>query len=304
MRVSLITESPAHPEFAPMIEKAVEAAAPHVEEITELPLPEEVRVRLTYRTGFVFDVIAEQRRGLERDLDELDLSEREATDLRALLMAREEDLDRHWMLAGANTLVEGNGHREQPVILFMPDALYHQGAGQHEITMIVANELCHILQHHAGGGVISRAHTMACPELRGVAGYSHFVASGHALWCAQQVTQRLFGRQVGREPTGRASDAFKRYVRDELIPEQEQRAETAPEPLSRVWVPGRASTIDPPHEVYETGARWVAAVTERDGGLDRLNACWSDLSLLPTIEEARDVTVWWKRVTAQAPTAA
>ncbi|MFE0175143.1 hypothetical protein ACFWZ2_22755 [Streptomyces sp. NPDC059002] len=304
MRLSLITESPARPEFRKMIEKAARAVAPLVEEITGLSLPEAATIRLTSRHGFVADVSAEQRRGLHRDIAELTLSEEEAQGFHDLLMLREENLWRHWMLAGASTIVERRGNCEGPTILFMPDALYHQGAGECEVTMFVARELCHLAEHHAGDGLISRAHTMACPERRGILGYSHFVASGHGFWCARKVTRRLFGVQVGRELTGRESAEFTRYIHEELIPEQELRAKTAQEPLRSVWLPSRSATIGPPHELYEAGLAWVEAVVGFEGGRGQLNRVWSDLSLLPTIEEARDVTAWWKRITAQAPRAA
>lgn len=305
MRLSLVAESSAHPELRQMIEKAAETAAPHVEEITGLALPDTVTIRLTSRHGFVTDVMAEQRRALRRAIVELHLSVEESKGFQDLLTLREEDLWRRWMQVGASTIVELHGNREAPLILLLPDALHHQGAGEHEITLFVANELCHVAEHHAGDGLISRAHTMACPDRLGTVGYSHFVASGHGLWCAQNVTERLFGAPVGRDFTGgRESEEYKRYVREELLPEQERRARTAPDPLRAAWLPWLSETSAPPCEVYEVGRKWVTTVVGFDGGRDQLNRVWSDLSLLPTAAEVLDVVAWWNRVNDQGPTAA
>ncbi|WP_030570310.1 hypothetical protein [Streptomyces aureocirculatus] len=266
---------------------------PALQDCTGLGMGPKPVIRLLDSDRLVSQVNEDQRRALDRDIALYALDAQETAGLRASMHAREKLLSETWMLATGYTAANKRGAAE---ILIAPQTLRHAGFREPQMTKLVAHEFCSVARHQAGQGALHRVVYSPCPERHHLLpdAYPAFVAYGFAEWANREVTSHLLGEPVvPGNPTGYETRQFMQQVaglqrrigeRDLLLPG----ADT-------VWLPARADFPMPPPAVYIDGAKWIADVVNRTGGVTLVNHMWAQPSLIPTLGEIADPGLWVAR---------
>ncbi|MGW0822531.1 zinc-dependent metalloprotease [Streptomyces sp. NPDC002845] len=265
---TVLDDTRGHPDLAEQISGILHRVAPMVKELTDLPLPSEVRFRLLTPKAWRDEFRMNQERILARDIADLELTSQEIDAARGGLKIMGFVPVLVWPLMLANTLAAADGRRET---ILAPRALRHGGllADEPALHQVVAHELVHQVQADARSGTVWKTFF---PQKRGITprGVSA-VLEGHADWADRQVTTRLFGTPADH----RQSPKTLRYRLHNRLP--------------------GIRRLGPSRAAYEQGSRLIAHAVEAHGtGL--VNQVWKDVTLLPTDEEIADPDTWIRRI--------
>ncbi|WP_274036438.1 hypothetical protein [Streptomyces sp. MMBL 11-1] len=182
-------------ELAQRIETLVAKAAPLVEEVTQLRLPDALVIRtMTWRkrrrvmSRHARQVLRAEAYELRPPLSSIRAAKGDMRAARAAMRT-------HWMGMGAET-VDLRGRAE---ILLLPQALREAGRlhDDDSLLQVFAHELTHVAQwKYAGEDAWRRALTLF-PAERGITDRDYsFLFEGHAYWTDAQVTAKILGAPV------------------------------------------------------------------------------------------------------------
>ncbi|MFM9760780.1 zinc-dependent metalloprotease [Streptomyces scabiei] len=267
-RFTVLDEIQRHPDLAEQIDRILHRVAPTVTEITDLPLPEEVRFRLLTPKAWRDETRKSHHRTLARDIADLELTAQEIDVVRAGLRIMGFVPVLVWPLVLGSTQAAADGRRET---IIAPRALHHGGllVDEPALHQMVAHELVHQVQADARSGAVW---TTFFPQKRGITGRgASAVLEGHADWADHHVTARLFGAPADH----RQSPKSWRYRTHNALP--------------------GIRRLGPSREAYEQGSRLIAHAVAA-GGTDLVNQVWKDAVFLPTEEEIADPDAWVRRI--------
>jgi len=268
-RFTVLDDTQRHPDLAERIDQNLRQVAPTVTEITGLPLPAEVRVRLLTPRAWRQEVRQHLHRVLVRDIADLDLLPAEMGGARLGLKIASFKPVLLWPLVPATAQEAADARWETTTV---PQALCHSGVltDEHFLVQVVAHELVHHMQAEAASGAVWAS--LFLPK-RGILASPKSVPTvleGHATWAEQQTLTRLFGTAADFRD-GPKSGRYRLHNRNII------------------------RRLGPSREAYVQGSRLIAqAVAELGTGL--VNQIWKDLSLLPTEKEITDPAAWIYRI--------
>ncbi|MGW3651687.1 zinc-dependent metalloprotease [Streptomyces sp. NPDC000878] len=268
-RFTVVDDTHGHPDLADQVSAILHRVAPTVQEITGLPLPPEVRVRLLTPKAWREELRQNRHRTFARDLADLDLTSAEITAVRVGLKIAAFVPVLLWPLVPAATQQAADTRWET---IIAPRALRHCGvlADEPSLHQVIAHELVHQMQAEAHGGTVWDSFFL---QKRGTPAPPCSVSTvleGHATWADQQATTQLLGTPADHRQA-RKSWRYRLHNRD----------------IIRRLVPSR--------DAYEQGAHLIGhAVAAHGTGV--VNHVWNDLSLLPTAEEIAAPEAWTRRI--------
>ncbi|WP_030570357.1 hypothetical protein [Streptomyces aureocirculatus] len=283
-----------YPQLTAHVAAIAEQVIPALESVTRLSFDAASSIRCIDRETFVHDVVAAQRRSLERDVYDVPRDRMDQVALDACLYMRERNLREGWMLASVTTLEAADGTIE---VLLAQDVLHHAGVREKQLTAHLTQALCRALQYQAGP--LMAVHNSAYPQERGLLeeAFPAFVVTGYATWATDEVTRQLFGRPVPVfEETGFETAVFHQALG--LFRTQESSGDPVPGP-GLVWLPALHGRWFVPPWLPQQGGQWAAGIVQ-DAGVELLNQVWAQPVLTPTLEETTDRASWIHRVRAHA----
>ncbi|MET8380431.1 hypothetical protein [Streptomyces microflavus] len=254
------------------LEALAGVAAPLVEAVTEMALPDTVVITTKKVGKWQSDGIRRDRQQIKADIEELNptpFSRRCATLAchQAYRSARTT-----WRMVGAQTvMVQG-----RPEIVVLPRALAEAGRLTDESVLlkVVAHELTHVAQCHRDSGEGFRMLGCRFPQERGIAELDYgFLHEGHAYWADAQITTKILGAPV---------------VTAEISPHATRRY------LDLARSAARASSVR-----YFDRARDSAALVIDAHGLDAFNEVWGRRDLVPLRAEASTADAWSRRLQSE-----
>ncbi|MER6629018.1 hypothetical protein ABT301_12345 [Streptomyces sp. NPDC000987] len=248
-----------------------EEAAPVVESVTALPLPEPIVIRTMTTRAWKRAHGRRARRLVMAEWRELDPR---GDDARAASFAVKQERvwrRQNWPVIAAQTVDFESG---QPEIVILAESLRHQDRldASDALTKVIAHELTHLAQYQAGGGAVWQASKSYFKRLRGTADRNYnFLLEGHAYWTDGEVTTKLLGSKVELSRAPGASDIVDKAL------------ETAKPVLKG-------------NRVSEEAVADVIAVC----GIDIFNQIWTNPDLIPTHEDTKSPDAWARRFTGAA----
>ncbi|MFF4859956.1 hypothetical protein ACFY2N_34320 [Streptomyces rubiginosohelvolus] len=256
-------------ELAERIGVLVEQAAPLVEEVTNLRLPESVVIRTMTWRKWHRSVSRRFRRELGAETGELRPSITAIVRAQLGVKAGLAALRTEWVGIGAETI----DFRGQPEILVLPQALREAGRlnDDQSLLKVVAHELTHVAQRHHAPNAARLVQTRF-PDERGVTDRDYsFLFEGHAYWADSQVTTKLLGAPV---PIA------------EISPHSTLRYRAMAER------PERAAALRHVETARDSVSAAISVL-----GLDRFNDVWRDRDLVPLKSETSTPDAWSQRLT-------
>lgn len=256
-------------ELAQRLEELAGVAAPLVEAVTDLELPNTVVITTTKVRKWLSDGTRRDARQIRADVRELRPTLVSRLTAKAARHEAYVSCRATWRMFGAQTvMVEG-----RPEIVVLPQALQEAGRLTDESVLlkVVAHELTHVAQCHRDNGEgFHMLGTRFSQEL-GITDLDYsFLYEGHAYWSDAQITSKVLGAPV---PIAEISPhATLRY-------------------LDLAQSPQRASSV----RYVERARDSVAAVID-EHGLDAFNRVWGRRDLVPLRTETSTADAWPQRL--------
>jgi hypothetical protein len=252
-----------------LIEEMAPKIAPFVGEVTALPLPETLTIRIATVPGWMRLWTQEDERLLTSEIEALSPPREEIEHARAVQLARREAHSR--MAVGAQTVRYG---QEESSLVVLADNLrltqFRDGAWSvNYVRRMLGHELAHVCQYTAGGEEYRLLTATPFLGRRQFADRSWpFTAEGYAVWAEGLVTTRMGG--TGQAPERPDGDAV---------------------PASG-WSTAQNRRMD---EWYADAGSAVSEVIALCG-LQAVNRIWTQHDMLPTAAEERDHAAWQRRL--------
>jgi hypothetical protein len=271
-----------HHDFGRRIERIATECAPLVEEVTGLPMPPRLVIRLLTRRAWRQAATAARKRTFMAEAAELQPS------FVALVAARKQvKLERKvllatWMLCGPRTITAPDGDEE---IIMAPAAA--RGAGRYDdevhLYLAMAHELIHPAQCHTSPQLTAAGRTFFTAE-RAVADRAlrPFI-EGHATWGGLRIRTKLLGPDARELDDPPASRLFRLVAKGTGLDAYRQ-------------------------DTYLSPVEFITRVIEGNNdspglGIERFNRLLRHPDLLPTREEITAPDDWLKRIAQQVPAA-
>ncbi|MDX3024959.1 hypothetical protein [Streptomyces acidiscabies] len=257
-----------HDALAVRLTAIAEKTLPLVEDITALPLPSLVTVRLVSLRAWQKEHWRHGRRRARSEATDLRVS---FPEIKAAALARKTERARFreaWFMYGARTIDLRKGHGHE--IVLMPEAL-REGGRLHDdrfLHRMVAHEATHLAQYKAAGADLWTNLLTFFPQARGIADRDYAtLVEGHAYWADAKIIDKLLGKP--ETPDHNISPhASPRY---------------------------RALRNNPAYQPRTDAMHTVSTVIDALG-TDRFNTVWSDLGLVPTHDEVLSPADWRARL--------
>ncbi|MEW1629753.1 hypothetical protein AB0387_20505 [Streptomyces sp. NPDC089173] len=256
-------------ELPERIAALVAQAAPVVEEVTQLPLPDDLVIRtMTWRKWRRANS-RHNRRALRAEAHELHPSLPSIARATGEMKAARAAMRTEWVGIGAQTV----DFRGQPEILVLPQALREAGRlnDERSLLKVFAHELTHVAQwKRTGDAAWCLAHTRF-PAERDITDRDYFfLFEGHAYWTDERVTTKVLGAPV---PIA------------EISPHSTLRYRALAES------PGRAAALRHVETARDSVSAAISAL-----GLDRFNEVWEDRALVSLSSETSTTDAWPQRL--------
>jgi hypothetical protein len=279
-----------------LIEEMTPEITPLVEEVTALPLPKTITIRIVTVPEWMRLWADHDERLLAAEVEALSLTYEEAEQGRAFLTAKREA--HRGMAVGAQTV----RYDEYASVIVLADNLLTAGHfkggtwNTDYLRTVIAHELTHVGQDTAGGEGYRLLTTTPFPQLRQHAGRAWtFACEGHAVWADELVNTRM-----GRDPRTPIRPAH-----GSVPAARWSGGAMRPEVLDHIRAAGSTGALGSAQNRktlrwYADSGRKVREVITACG-LQAVNRIWTQHDLLPTAAEEHDPLAWQRRLTGLPP---
>ncbi|WP_324787038.1 zinc-dependent metalloprotease [Streptomyces sp. H51] len=255
--------------FAERLEAAAEQAAPLVEAVTGLALPDTVVLRTMTPRGWQAAHRRRDRHLLRAEARELRPSRSNRHAAKEKVKEKRKSRRLIWPMVGGQTV---EFRRGGPELAIMPKAMWEAGWLNDDPVLLrhAAHEMTHLAQYAADDGAMWRLMGTLYPEQRGIADRDFgFLVEGHAYWTDKQITTKVFGAPVstkgGSPHASLRFKALKKSLKFDV-------------------------SVDDLIRATDSVGDIITA-----HGLDAFNQVWHRPELVPTYEEAKTPAGWIQR---------
>jgi hypothetical protein len=289
----------AGPQFdalAHRLEELAPEVVPHVQEVTALPLPETITIRLVTVPEWMRLWAQHDEQVLAAEVEALSLTYEEAEQGRSFLRTTREA---HRTMGVGGQTVTYDGYAS---LVVLADSLLEAGhlkGGAWDtpyLRKLIAHELTHVGQHTAGGEVYRLVTHTPFPQLRQHADRNWpFACEGHAVWADELISARFGDDSEGSRPPVHGR-----------VPDGRWSSDTMPaEVLDHIKAVGANGVVGSAR--FRKNLRWYADSGRAVGeviaacGVHAINRIWTEPELLPTYAEERDPLAWQRRLMGLPP---